>query len=87
MVTAVETGEVKRDIAYHGDTLNTASRIQGVCNDYGKSFLAFQYLIDRIGGLQYLKTEPLSRVQLKGKAGRVGFVCIERPPATRHYYG
>src|SRR5205085_10996925 len=26
-VTAVEIGEVKRDIAYHGDTVNTAARI------------------------------------------------------------
>lgn len=35
-VTAVEIGETKRDIAYHGDTLNTAARIQSKCNEYGK---------------------------------------------------
>jgi adenylate cyclase len=39
MVTAVEIGELKRDIAYHGDTLNTAARIQSVYNEYGKSLL------------------------------------------------
>ncbi|MEJ0056119.1 MAG: adenylate/guanylate cyclase domain-containing protein [Bacteroidota bacterium] len=37
MVTAVEIGELKRDIAYHGDTLNTAARIQSICNEYGRS--------------------------------------------------
>jgi adenylate cyclase len=39
-VTAVEVGDIKRDIAYLGDTLNTASRIQGICNDYEKKFLS-----------------------------------------------
>jgi adenylate cyclase len=32
-------GDIKRDIAYHGDTLNTAARIQSVCNQYNKRFL------------------------------------------------
>ena len=76
-VTAVEIGEVKRDIAYHGDTVNTAARIQSVCNEYGKSFLASQYLIDRIGELHYLKTEPLGLVQLKGKAEKIRLVSID----------
>jgi adenylate cyclase len=31
-VTAVEVGEIKRDIAYHGDTLNITARIQSICN-------------------------------------------------------
>ena len=39
IVTAVEVGEIKRDIAYHGDTINTAARIQSVCNQYNKIFL------------------------------------------------
>ncbi len=38
-VTAVEIGDIKRDIAYHVDTLNTAARIQSVCNEYNKDFL------------------------------------------------
>ena len=38
-ITVAEVGDFKREIAYHGDTINTASRIQSVCNTYGKSFL------------------------------------------------
>ncbi|RYZ53007.1 MAG: hypothetical protein EOP49_08190, partial [Sphingobacteriales bacterium] len=30
-VTAVEIGEIKLDVAYHGDTINTTARIQSVC--------------------------------------------------------
>ena len=43
-VTAVEIGDVKRDIAYHGDTLNTAARIQSLCNQYQKPVLVSVWL-------------------------------------------
>ncbi|WP_276371701.1 adenylate/guanylate cyclase domain-containing protein [Chryseolinea sp. H1M3-3] len=76
-VTAVEIGDVKRDIAFHGDTLNTASRIQSVCNEYEKSFLASEYLIQKIGLDDGIKTLPLGMILLKGKAEKIGLVSIE----------
>ena len=36
-VTAAEIGIIKRDIAYHGDVINTSSRVQGMCS-YNKIF-------------------------------------------------
>lgn len=76
-VTAVEIGEVKRDIAYHGDTLNTASRIQGVCNEYNKGFLVSEYLFRKLGENLNIKSEWLGTTLLKGKAEKVGLVSIE----------
>ena len=76
-VTAVEIGEVKRDIAYHGDTLNTASRIQSVCNEYNKGFLVSEYLFKKLGENQNIKSESLGTILLKGKAEKVGLVSIE----------
>jgi adenylate cyclase len=76
-VTAVEIGEVKRDIAYHGDTLNTAARIQGVCNEYNKSFLVSEYIFKKLGENQNIKSESLGAILLKGKAEKVGLVSIE----------
>lgn len=38
-VTAVDIGEIKKDNAHHGDSLNTAARFQSFCNEYHKSFL------------------------------------------------
>lgn len=35
-VTVAEVGEIKTEIAYHGDVVNTASRIQNLCNRYDK---------------------------------------------------
>ena len=75
-VTAVEIGDVKRDIAYHGDTLNTAARIQSVCNVYGKDLLASESLVDKIGPHPQLKTESLGKILLRGKSTEMGIVNV-----------
>ncbi len=77
-VSAVEIGEVKRDIAYHGDTLNTAARIQSVCNDYGKSFIVSKTLLDLVGVNPTTKTEWLGEILLKGKTEPVGLVSVSK---------
>ena len=76
-VTAVEIGEIKRDIAYHGDTLNTAARIQSFCNGFGKKFLVSETLLLKIDLLNNLKTEPLGMIQLKGKAKSIGIISLD----------
>lgn len=76
-VTAVEIGEVKRDIAYHGDTLNTAARIQGVCNEYGKSFLVSKDLLDKVGLHPSMRSQELGMILLKGKTTKVGLASID----------
>ncbi len=76
-VTAVEIGEIKKDIAYHGDTLNTAARIQSVCNEYGRDFLVSEYLLERAGASPHLKTEKLGMALLRGKTEPVGVVSVD----------
>ena len=76
MVTAVEVGEHKRDIAYHGDTLNTTARIQSVCNEYGRSLIISQYLLDKLGPHPSMQAEPLGKILLKGKIEEVGLVGV-----------
>jgi adenylate cyclase len=76
-VTTVEIGEIKRDLAYHGDTLNTAARIQSVCNDYHKNFLASKTLIDKVGTHPRMKTQDLGMILLKGKTAKVGLMSID----------
>lgn len=76
-VTVVEIGDIKRDIAYHGDTLNTTSRIQSVCNEYNKKFLVSEYLLKRIDIDHHLKTEALGMIQLKGKTSTIGIASLD----------
>ena len=67
IVTAVEVGEIKRDIAYHGDTLNTAARIQSICNKYNKSFLISQDIKNSTDLENIYNIESLGQITLKGK--------------------
>lgn len=77
-VTAVEIGEIKRDIAYHGDTINTAARIQGMCNQYQKKLLVSD-LFHEVGRLhENFKTQELGNIILKGKTAPVGILSVEK---------
>lgn len=66
MVTAVEVGEIKRDIAYHGDTLNTAARLQSICNEYGQILMISASLASPVKDL-LLSVNFLGSIRLKGK--------------------
>jgi adenylate cyclase len=81
-VTTVEIGDVKRDIAYHGDTLNTAARLQGVCNDYNKNFLVSRTLLDKLGPHPSMHAEELGTILLKGKTLKIGLASVEWMEAT-----
>jgi adenylate cyclase len=79
-VTAVEIGDIKREIAYHGDTVNTAARIQGVCNEFGREFLVSDELLNLFNGSRplELRADPVGSVLLKGKQQFVTIHGLER---------
>jgi adenylate cyclase len=76
-VTAVEIGEIKKDIAYHGDTLNTAARIQSVCNEYNKDFLASETLLEKIAIDPRMTIASLGMILLRGKTEKVGIASVD----------
>jgi adenylate cyclase len=76
-VTAVEVGEIKRDIAYHGDTLNTTARIQSICNENNKYFLTSGHVLENSGIEKYYDTKSLGMIVLKGKKQAIEVISIE----------
>lgn len=79
VITAVEIGDVKRDIAYHGDTINTTARIQSVCNQFGKDFLVSSQMVRQARLEDHFKTQPLGMIKLKGKSKEIGITSVEEP--------
>jgi len=80
MVTVVEIGDIKKEIAYHGNTLNTAARIEAVCNMYGEKLLVSKKLCEEL--VKENSTYTYARVaetQLKGKRGITEIYSINRP--------
>ncbi|UII25626.1 adenylate/guanylate cyclase domain-containing protein [Fulvivirga maritima] len=77
IVSAVEIGEIKKDIAYHGDTINTASRIQSICNQYNKSFLTSEYISNIANSINGIKSEQIGEILLRGKTEPIAIFSIE----------
>jgi len=66
IVTVTEVGRDKREIAYHGDTINTAARVQGKCNELDQDFLITENLMKRLSKNSY-SFKLMGEVMLKGK--------------------
>ncbi len=78
IVSAVEIGDIKRDIAYHGDTINIAARIQAQANVVGKEFLASAKFKQFIEKDDAFIVEEIGSTLLKGKTKNVSIVSIGR---------
>ncbi|MCA6078912.1 adenylate/guanylate cyclase domain-containing protein [Fulvivirga sedimenti] len=77
LVTVTEVGRFKKEIAYHGDAINTAARIQGQCNPLGKELLISKYLKDLLKAERYCFEEQGS-IELKGKGQEVGIFAVHK---------
>ncbi|TKG91916.1 adenylate/guanylate cyclase domain-containing protein [Puteibacter caeruleilacunae] len=68
-VMVAEVGELKTEIAYHGDAINTAARIQCLCNPYNTRLLISGDLLEKLKSVDNNCTEFafLERVLLTGK--------------------
>ena len=77
-VTVAEIGSFKREIAYHGDVINTASRIQCQCNVYNKNILVSGQLVNRLKNRNGFKFEFAKAAKLKGKKLPVEIYSVEK---------
>ena len=75
-VTVAEVGEIKKELAYHGDVLNTAARIQSKCNDYKKKILISEQIKSRFESQSNYDFEFLGDVFLKGKENSVNIYAV-----------
>ncbi|MFK7906617.1 MAG: adenylate/guanylate cyclase domain-containing protein [Chitinophagales bacterium] len=76
-IVVAEVGEIKREIAYHGDTINTAARIQGQCNALGKSLLISEFLKNQLVSENGFSIEHVGDLLLKGKEQSVNVYSVE----------
>jgi adenylate cyclase len=70
-VSVTWIGTIKKEIVYHGDVLNTTARIQDECNKYGQKFLISEYMLNNVELPEYLRSEFVDELQLKGKEKKV----------------
>jgi adenylate cyclase len=74
-----EIGDLNRQIVMIGDTMNTASRIEGACRKFGRDYIASGPLLERIGALPPgVVAESLGPVPLAGKSGELELFALSR---------
>jgi len=78
-VMVAEVGDVKREIAYHGDVLNTASRIQKCCSDYKKDILISENLNTILSKSLRKSAHIIGDIKLKGKQDTTRLYSIDEP--------
>lgn len=80
-VIITEIGGAKKEIAYHGDTVNTAARIQSICNEHKKKLIVSADLLsilhDKDLDIKYY-IEPEGITHLKGKKYATGIFSVDK---------
>jgi adenylate cyclase len=76
-IMVLQVGQTRRDISYNGDTINTAARIESLCNEYQQELLISEDLYKRTEDKDaYLFTE-IGRIKLKGKRKSTGIYQVK----------
>lgn len=70
-------GDIKRDIVFHGDAVNTASRIRSECTTFNRPLLLSRELLTHLPISHYLTPESIGKIKLRGKRGEVELYSIK----------
>ena len=78
-VTVAEIGEIKREIAYHGDVMNVSARIEKQCTPMNKRMLISEdlekILPEKLNGF---KKESQGEIAIRGRREKIGIYSIEQ---------
>ena len=80
-VSVAEVGDIKSEIAYHGDVLNTGARILEQCNVHQKDLLVSGAIENRLDSPEF-SSQFMSKIQLRGKEEEVQIFSVEYEQST-----
>lgn len=83
-VIAGEVGEQRRAIVYHGDVMNTASRLEQATRDLGCQFIASADAVAALDSTEDIQLKDLGALNLRGRKEPIRAWAVEqKQPATR----
>ncbi|MEL6810710.1 MAG: adenylate/guanylate cyclase domain-containing protein [Bacteroidota bacterium] len=71
-----EVGVVKKELAFHGDVINTSARIQAECNTYKVPILISESLKNQLSIQDSFVAKHMGNVLLKGKENKVNIYTL-----------
>ncbi|WP_166437092.1 adenylate/guanylate cyclase domain-containing protein [Niastella caeni] len=78
-VVSAQIGDLKREIVYNGDVLNTTARIQNECNKYQRDCLVSGTLMNKLKQMNGFLWEKIDTVTLRGKESEVELFSVSNP--------
>ena len=63
-------------IAFHGDVLNTAARLEKKCNEYNEKLIVSQHVVDQVSSNTNFNFKFLSDLALKGKSENIKYYSV-----------
>lgn len=82
-VMVLQVGQIRREISYNGDTINTAARIESICNELKSSFLISGDLQQQLKDPKEFFLSKKKEVDLKGKRQKVDVFAVREKQKTR----
>jgi len=76
-VVITEIGESKKEIAYHGDAINTTARICSSCNEVNRKLLISSALLQKLKLQNKYTVETMGNFKLKGKEKVIELFSID----------
>tara|TARA_B100000809_G_C15031312_1_gene492060 strand:- start:352 stop:1206 length:855 start_codon:yes stop_codon:yes gene_type:complete len=73
-----EVGTIKKEIAYHGDVINTTARIQSKCNEFQQKMIISESLLEDLYLDDSYILEYLGKLSLKGKDEEISLIGIKK---------
>ena len=77
-IIIAEVGTVKKELAYHGDVINSTSRIQEKCNEYDESLIISEDLLHRLKLTSKYEAVSLGDELLAGKTEELRIYAIHK---------
>ncbi len=77
-VMVLQVGQIRRDISYNGDTINTAARIESKCNEYKKDLLISGNLYNILKDKKEFNIKNVENTKLKGKKKAIDIYSVKQ---------
>ncbi|MGH8432624.1 MAG: hypothetical protein ACREUF_19720 [Solimonas sp.] len=81
-IVAGEIGDVRREIAYVGDTLNVAARLLDAAKMLGHDVLVSADVLAKAALPAGIRAEPLPTLTMRGRAAPLSISALQRLAAT-----
>jgi len=77
-VVTTWVGEARKDLAFHGDTMNTAARVESACKELDAPCLVSEFVQGAIELPRYLQARSVGEVALRGREGALRLYAVDR---------